>query len=155
VALDGLIARASEHRPAWRTIALRLPLPPQGPVPLTVDEGDGGQPQKRGTLTFDPTTGNIIKWESQAGATAGRRARSWLRFAHTGEVYGLAGQTVAGLASLGGMLLVWTGLALAVRRFLNGWLWKSIAPGKASTRPVSTVRQSAVGVSGMTGRHRA
>jgi hypothetical protein len=40
-----------------------------------------------------------------------------LRFAHTGEVAGIVGQTVAGLASAGGALLVWTGLALAWRRF--------------------------------------
>jgi uncharacterized iron-regulated membrane protein len=127
VAVDVLIARAAEQHPAWRTIAVRLPVPPQGPATVTVDEGDGGQPQKRGTLTFDPITGSVIKWESQAGATAGRRARSWLRFAHTGEIYGVVGQTAAGMASLGGVLLVWTGLALAVRRFMNGRLWKSIA----------------------------
>ena len=39
---------------------------------------------------------------------------------HTGEVYGLAGQTVAGAVSLGGAALVWTGMALALRRFA-GW----------------------------------
>jgi hypothetical protein len=36
-----------------------------------------------------------------------------LRFAHTGELFGLVGQTVAGIASAGGALLVWTGFALA------------------------------------------
>ena len=49
--------------------------------------------------------------------STGRQWRSWLRFAHTGEVYGLAGQTVAGLVSAGGVFLVWTGLALTLRRF--------------------------------------
>ena len=44
----------------------------------------------------------------------GRKARTWLRFAHTGEVYGLAGQTVAGLVTAGGAVLVWTGLALRI-----------------------------------------
>ena len=115
--LDTLIATATQQRPAWRTIALRLPAP-RGPVPLTVDEGDGGQPQKRGTLTLDATTGAIVRWEGQAELSAGRRARSWLRFAHTGEVYGLAGQTIAGLASLAGAVLVYTGVALAFRRWL-------------------------------------
>ena len=41
-----------------------------------------------------------------------------LRFAHTGEVAGIPGQTIAGLASTGGAVLVITGLALAIRRFL-------------------------------------
>jgi hypothetical protein len=50
--------------------------------------------------------------------TPGRRARSFLRFAHTGEVGGLAGQTIAGLVSAAGAVLVYTGLALTLRRFL-------------------------------------
>ena len=44
-----------------------------------------------------------------------------MRFAHTGEVLGLAGQTVAGVVSAGGVVLVWTGIALALRRFL-AWI---------------------------------
>jgi hypothetical protein len=63
-----------------------------------------------------------VRWEPFSSQSPGRRARSWLRFAHTGEVYGLFGQTVAGLVSAGGALLVWTGLSLALRRFLRWWL---------------------------------
>ena len=40
-----------------------------------------------------------------------------MRGLHTGEALGFAGQTVAGLASLGGCFLVWTGFAMAWRRF--------------------------------------
>jgi hypothetical protein len=43
-----------------------------------------------------------------------------MRFVHTGEYYGMIGQTVAGIVSLGGAVLVWTGIALALRRF-NAW----------------------------------
>lgn len=50
--------------------------------------------------------------------TAGQRTRRWLRFIHTGEVYGIAGQTVAGLASLAASLLALTGLAMAWRRLI-------------------------------------
>ena len=147
MALDVLIARAAERHPAWRTIAVRLPVPPRGPVAVTVDEGNGGQPQKRGTVTFDRTTGSVINWESQAGSTPGRRARSWLRFAHTGEVYGAAGQTVAGLSSLGGALLVWTGLALAIRRFLGARVWKGMAAGKRRYRAGQPGTPSPISVS--------
>jgi hypothetical protein len=41
-----------------------------------------------------------------------------MRFAHTGEVLGLFGQTVAGVVSAGGVVLVWTGIALALRRLV-------------------------------------
>ena len=107
--------------PAWRTITTRLAATAKAPLVLTVDEGYGGQPQKRSTMTFDRATGAVIKNETFDQLSAGRRARSWLRFAHTGEFYGLAGQTIAGLASAGGMFLVYTGLALATRR-LVAWL---------------------------------
>jgi hypothetical protein len=45
--------------------------------------------------------------------------RSILRFAHTGEVLGSLGQTIAGLVTLGAVFLVYTGLALTLRRFLK------------------------------------
>ena len=62
-----------------------------------------------------------MKSESFDDLGPGRRLRSWLRFAHTGEIYGLPGQTVAGLVSAGGAVLVYTGIALALRR-LVAWL---------------------------------
>jgi hypothetical protein len=40
-----------------------------------------------------------------------------LRFIHTGEAGGIAGQTVAGIVSGGAVFLVYTGLALRLRRF--------------------------------------
>jgi hypothetical protein len=46
--------------------------------------------------------------------------RSYLRFAHTGEVAGVAGQSIAGLASLGGAMLVWTGLSMASAGYGDG-----------------------------------
>jgi len=47
-----------------------------------------------------------------------------VRFGHTGELGGIAGQLIAGTASFGGVILVWTGLALAVRRFAGWRLWR-------------------------------
>jgi hypothetical protein len=69
-------------------------------------------------LTLNRNTAHIEKWEPYASQSAGRRARTWLRFAHTGEVYGLTGQTFAGVVTGGAVVLVWTGLALAFRRLL-------------------------------------
>jgi uncharacterized iron-regulated membrane protein len=87
---------------------------------LTVDEGYGGQPQLRRTISFDRASASILKNEGFEHLSAGRRVRSFLRFAHTGEFYGLTGQTIAGLASLGGVFLVYTGIALALRRLIAG-----------------------------------
>ena len=74
----------------------------------------------RSTLTLDGRTGDEIRWEPYAATSRGQKVRGWMRFAHTGELGGLAGETVAGLASAGGGFLVWTGVALALRR-LSGW----------------------------------
>ena len=119
--LDASWVAAQAQVPVWRTISTRLATSERAPIVLTVDEGYGGQPQKRQTLTIDRATASIAKTETFASLSAGRRARSWLRFAHTGEFYGLAGQTVAGIVSAGGAVLVYTGIALAGRR-LMAWL---------------------------------
>jgi len=119
--IDAGFIAATHHASEWRVISIRVPRVAAPSVIVTVDEGYGGQPQKRGTLTFNRTSGREEKWESFSDSSPGRRLRSWLRFAHTGEYYGLPGQTVPGLVSAGGVVLVWTGLALAFRR-LVAWV---------------------------------
>lgn len=119
--LDAAWAQAHRHVPAWRTIATRAAATPGAPVVLTIDEGNSGQPQKRVTITVNRASAGVMKVETFEQLSASRRARRWLRFAHTGEVYGIPGQTIASLTSAGGAVLVYTaGIALALRRF---WSW--------------------------------
>ncbi|MCC6991956.1 MAG: PepSY domain-containing protein [Acidobacteria bacterium] len=123
VAISGLDAAwtASQTQvPSWRSMTARFSGPPDAPFVISLDRGHGGQPQLRSTLTIDRATGNVIKAETFDDLGPGRRARSWLRFAHTGEYYGLPGQTIAGLVSAGGAVLVYTGIALALRRW-SAW----------------------------------
>jgi len=116
-ALDDAWASAQQRVPDWRNITVRVPASDTAPFVFTIDRGAAGQPQYRGTLTV-ARDGSEPRWETFASQTTGRRVRSISRFLHTGEVLGLAGQTIAGLATLGGVVLVWTGIALAVRRAL-------------------------------------
>ena len=142
VSLDGLNAawtRAENQLAGWKTISLRVPTSPGMPAVFTIDQGYAGQPQKRGTLTLNRATGEIVRWETFDALSRGRQLRSWLRFSHTGEYYGLVGQTIAGLVSLGGAVLVYTGLALALRRFL-AWRKRRFAATDAET--VGDERQS-------------
>jgi uncharacterized iron-regulated membrane protein len=115
--LEVFIAKAQAHMPDWKAISIPLPAGNSPNLTLTLDAGDGGQPHKRATLTLNRRTGNVERWEPYSTQSAGRRARTWLRFAHTGEVYGLFGQTIAGIVTAGGAVMVWTGIALALRRF--------------------------------------
>jgi uncharacterized iron-regulated membrane protein len=134
--LNALMARAESHVPGWHTINLRVPTAPDAPVVFAIDRGDGGQPHLRSTLTLSPRSGDIVRYESFSELTLGRRIRNTMRFAHTGEVLGIPGQTVAGLVSAGGAVLVWTGIALAWRRF-RAWTKRrtrdSVAAEQAET----------------------
>ncbi|AHG91688.1 PepSY-associated TM helix domain-containing protein [Gemmatirosa kalamazoonensis] len=129
VGLDALVALGTARVPAWRTMQIQLPRPAARQVTVSVDAGTGGQPQRRSQLVVDRASGRVVRWEPFATQSPGRRARSFLRFAHTGEVLGIVGQTIAGLASLGATVLVWTGLALAFRRLAR---WRARRAG-AST----------------------
>ncbi len=120
--LNALWLRAAAYAPGWRSIALRPPTSASETVTFVIDGGYAGQPQKRVTLTLDRKTGEVRTAESFADFNLGRQLRTWLRFVHTGEYYGLLGQTIAGIASLGGVFLVYTGIALAIRRL---WAWRA------------------------------
>jgi uncharacterized iron-regulated membrane protein len=86
-------------------------------------------------VTLARQSGDVMSVETFSSLSAGRRIRSVMRFAHTGEVLGLPGQTMAGLASAGALLLVWTGFALAWRR-LSAWTARrSSAPAAERQRP--------------------
>jgi len=116
-------ARMADRR--WRTITVALPTSPSDPsVEMTVDTGNGAQYDRKHLLTFDRRDGSLLTDVVVAQTqTPARRARIYLRFLHTGEVYGWWGQTLAGLASLAALFLVWTGLALAWRRLVLP-LWR-------------------------------
>jgi uncharacterized iron-regulated membrane protein len=115
--LDSFWQTAQQQVPGWQSISLQLPSSVDAPLTFSIDSGNGGQPQKRAQLTIDRKTGNVTRYEPFATQTRGRQLRTLLRFAHTGEVLGIVGQAIAGLASAGGVFLVWTGFALAWRRF--------------------------------------
>jgi uncharacterized iron-regulated membrane protein len=118
--LDSLVRIAGARVPDWRSVSFRIPDAGSRTAAVTIDRGTGGEPQKRATMTVDLARGQETGWQPFSSQSRGRRWRSWLRFAHTGEAGGLAGQTIAGVASAGGALLVWTGIGMAIRRF-NSW----------------------------------
>ena len=114
---DILLTRAQEQVPGWVMIMLRFQPRGDGPVTASIQGPDAFHPFQRSQLTLNRTTGDVVKWEPYANNSTGRKLRTWVRALHTGEAFGFPGQTVAGLASLGGCFLVWTGLAMAWRRF--------------------------------------
>ena len=117
--LDQLAQVARRETPGWRELAITLPRPRQQVVEILMDRGNGGQPTLRETLRLDRTTGEVLEKQAFGELPAAQRIRGTIRFLHTGEYFGVVGQTLAGLASLAGVFMVWTGLALAYRRLVR------------------------------------
>ena len=114
--LGAVLATAEAWTPEWRTLILNLPRPADQEVRVEVRGGRAGQPHRTGILTVHAASGAARSWETFADDSPARRAQQFLRYAHTGEYWGLGGQLLAGLFSLAAALMVWTGLSLAVRR---------------------------------------
>ncbi|MDR3792634.1 MAG: PepSY-associated TM helix domain-containing protein [Terracidiphilus sp.] len=113
-----IIDAARAQADAWKTLQLRVPENGAHTAQVIADNGNGAQPEHRTTLVFRPS-GQLDHVEQPTDQSPGRRARAYIRFLHTGEVYGFAGETIALLACLAAMILVYTGIALALRRFLR------------------------------------
>ena len=119
VELQALAAKAAAGTPGWRTLTIGLPESARDPIVIAVDRGNGRQPSKREDLLFDRATGELVGRGGYPTFSPGFKIRRWLRYAHTGEVYGVVGQSIAGAVSLGAAVMVWTGVAMSWRRFFG------------------------------------
>lgn len=116
--LDDLLQRVMEKTSSWNSIALILPAPESRTVSFEVDAGSGRQPHKRHSVFLDVLSGEVVATSSFSDRPPAQKAIAWNRYLHTGESFGVVGQTIAGLVSLASLIMVWTGLALAWRRLV-------------------------------------
>lgn len=112
---DLLVERSKQQIPGWVSITLRSGKVPSSTA-VTIEERPRYIPV-RSQLTLDSKTAEVLKWEPASAQNSGRIARTWARYLHTGEAFGLFGQFVAMTAALGAVLLVWTGFVMAWYRF--------------------------------------
>jgi uncharacterized iron-regulated membrane protein len=124
--IDRVWARAEQQIPTWSLISMRLPNWEGGPAAFTITDGAQWNAFARSNLALNSANAEVVQWQPYDASNLGQKARGWLRFAHTGELGGLTGQIIAGLGCLGGVFLVYTGLALAWRRMWNWSLWKRL-----------------------------
>ncbi len=118
--LQQFFAIAVATVPDWQRIT--IPVSTRGDhVDVQIEPRSSERRPPRRTLELSTADARIVSDSGPGGAaqTAGQRARSWFRFVHTGEQYGVIGQTIAGIASLAACFLVYTGLALAWRRLIR------------------------------------
>ncbi|NNF04596.1 MAG: PepSY domain-containing protein, partial [Rhodothermales bacterium] len=117
--LGGLLRVAEGHANGWRRITMTLPHADTGHVVFGVDRGTGGQPQKQAELVLARGSGEVLAFTPFERESPGTRFFEMIRYVHTGEALGAAGQLVAGLVSLAAIFLVWTGLPMAWLRAIR------------------------------------
>jgi uncharacterized iron-regulated membrane protein len=117
--VDEMVQVAKQQVPAWKSITVEVPRGNASILTLSVDTSVGGQPEKSLQLVINRETGQVQAVKRFSDNVAGRRLRAYARFVHTGEEFGLVGEAIAALASLGAVVLVWTGLSMALRRLLG------------------------------------
>ena len=135
--LDALVSAALEKEPAWNLATFRFGSHPETPVAVTLDRSQWGtRVDQRTTLAMDRATATVLREDVPGRAS---RARTWIRWLHTGEAFGFIGQTIAGIASLAGCFLVYTGWSLSWRRFL-AWRRGRRAASRAGVVPDAEAR---------------
>jgi uncharacterized iron-regulated membrane protein len=117
--INPLWAQAEKQVAGWHSISLRFPRSEDAPVIFLIDHGDGSRPDTVAQLTLDRDSGDVVRWQPYTTENAGQKLRSWMRPIHTGEAGGLAGESIAVVAALGSIVLVWTGFSMACRRFFG------------------------------------
>ena len=70
-------------------------------------------------LFLDNDTADVVRVKRGSDWSKGAQAWGIVRFLHTGEYFGVIGQTIAGLASLAACFLVYTGFLLSWRRLVS------------------------------------
>ena len=131
--LDQAWSKAEQQVAGWKLIRIQGSANVNAPFSFAIDRGDGTQPQLRGTLTVNRATGAVLSWADFSSNSTGQRLRLLARFTHTGESLGVWGQTIAGIATLGGAVMVYTGIALSLRRF---FAWRRRRSQQPEPEPV-------------------
>lgn len=128
--LDALALAAMQARPDWSLFTISLPAPDDATVSIAIAGGNTYRPDLKSTLITDATTAEVIEDRTYASLSAAGQIRAWVRFGHTGEVFGIVGQLIATLVTAAGAVLVWTGISLSWRRFRT---WRARASQSVAT----------------------
>jgi uncharacterized iron-regulated membrane protein len=117
------------HAPVgWDRIVLQAPEGSKGASATVLLPGQGRRQASSILLAPDGTFKEFKPGRSDAGT----RLRDLVRPLHTGELFGVVGQILVASATLGVLVLVWTGMALSWRRFRR---WRGMNPNQPLPSP--------------------
>lgn len=124
--VDALASPAMTAYPDWQLLTITVPQAGDSTTTVAVAEGNTYRPDLRSTLVLDVKDASVSETRDYASLSTSRKIRAWVRFGHTGEVFGWLGQLIATVVTAGGAVLVWTGIALSWRRFVR---WRARGKG--------------------------
>ncbi len=130
LSLDALAGPAVTLHPEWQLLTITVPEAGDSTTTVAVAGGNTYRPDLRSTLVMSVNDGRVVETRDYASLSTSRQIRAWVRFGHTGEVFGWFGQLIATIVTAGGAVLVWTGIALSWRRFVR-WRARSAAAAAA------------------------
>ncbi len=96
----------------------------EGQLRFYIDPSIGNNPENAYALFLDINNAEVARVQKYTDWSPGGRAWTVSRYLHTGEHYGVVGQSIAGLASLAACFLVYTGFLLSWRRLVMPYLRK-------------------------------
>lgn len=128
---DAAVSAVLAEHGAWERVSVEIPDTAADAFSVTVDSGNGRQPQLRTEYTVERGTNEILERSGWAETAAERKVRIFIRFGHTGELGGVAGIALAAVASAAGAVLAVTGVTLSLRRWF-AWRRRRRRSGGAS-----------------------
>ena len=128
---DAIMKSIVQQIPNWESITVRsMQGRPRGggdsgvagaqPITALVKVSGSWSPMPR-QLLLDPTTGALIQPDPATAATPRQALRRWNRTIHTGEAGGIVGQLAAAFGCVAALVLIYTGIALSLRRLCSRW----------------------------------
>jgi uncharacterized iron-regulated membrane protein len=118
------VAQLTELAPHWTELDLRTA--PSGGWQVRIRPALDAPGFAQDALEIG-ANGELLPLRRYADLTALQKTKAWIRYAHTGEAFGLWGQTVALVTSVALLLLLWSGVTLSILR-LRSWQSRRPAP---------------------------
>jgi len=117
--LDQWIMMGIAQVPDWKQVMVPVADNHQPTLMVMADTSLGDRPEAVTRIFIDRRQQKVIRVERFADNSLGQKLRVWARFVHTGEEFGLIGELVAAFSALAALLLVYSGFAMAWRRFFQ------------------------------------
>ncbi len=102
----------------------------KGSTRFYIDSSLGNNHANAYALFLDNDTADVVKVTRGSDWSEASQAWDVARYLHTGEYFGVIGQTIAGLASLAGCFLVYTGFLLSWRRLVSPYFRRLEKPNE-------------------------